>query len=84
MAASYHAGCWHGHREQFWVQYLAKGHFDMWTGGAGNRITNLPIGERPTLPPEPQPLEEDKLDELSTCLADVFLTAQTTFTPGCT
>ena len=34
------------------VKCLAQGHIDMWTGGAGNRTANLPIGGRPTaLPP---------------------------------
>ena len=26
---------------------FAQGHIDMWTGGAGNRNANLPIGGRP-------------------------------------
>ena len=34
---------WHSFQEQFGVQYLARGHFDMWTGGA----TNLPITGQP-------------------------------------
>ena len=31
-------------QEQFGVKCLALRHIDMWTGGAGNRIANLPIG----------------------------------------
>ena len=38
------------HQEQFVVQYLAQGHFNMQTGGAGNRTANLPISGRPALP----------------------------------
>ena len=33
----------HSHK----VKCLAQGHMDRWTGGAGNRITSLPIGGRP-------------------------------------
>lgn len=33
-----------------WVKYLAQGHFDMSTGGAGERTTNIGIKERPALP----------------------------------
>lgn len=29
-----------GHWEQFWVQYLAQGYFDMWIGGAGDCTIN--------------------------------------------
>ena len=43
MAVSYHARCWPDHREQFGVQYLAKGHFDMQTGGAGDQTSDLLI-----------------------------------------
>ena len=43
------------HQEQFGVKYLAQGHIDTRTGGAGNRTTDLPISGRPALPPEPQP-----------------------------
>ena len=31
------------------------GHMGTWTGGAGNRTSDLQIGGRPALPPEPQP-----------------------------
>ena len=45
-----------GAKEQFGVQYLAQGHFDMWTGGAGGRTADLLITGRHALPPELQPL----------------------------
>ena len=50
------------HREQFGVQYLAQGHFDMWTGGAGNRTTDLLISGPLVLalPPEPQLPQDDE------------------------
>ena len=32
--ASYHAGNWPDHQEQFWDQCLAQRHFDTWTGGS--------------------------------------------------
>lgn len=48
MLASCHAGCWHNHREQFVV---TQGHFDMWTGGIGDRTTSLLISGQPALPP---------------------------------
>ena len=35
------------HQEQFEVLYLAQGHFDMQTGGAGNRTADLPISGQP-------------------------------------
>ena len=41
-----------GDRIGFGVKYLAQGHTDMWTGGAGNRTAKHPVGGR--LPTEPQ------------------------------
>ena len=35
-----HARCWPAHQEQFWVQYLAQGHFNMQTMGID--ILDLP------------------------------------------
>ncbi len=40
---------WNIHQEQRGVQYLAQGHFDMWTGGAGDRNINL-SHSRPFIP----------------------------------
>ena len=42
------------HQEQFGVQYLAQGFFDMQLGEAGIQTSNLRITRRPALPPEPQ------------------------------
>ncbi len=42
---------WHSLREQFGVQQLAQGHFDMRTG---DRTADLPISGQTALPPEPQ------------------------------
>ena len=43
------------HRGQFGVQYLVQGHFDMGTGGAGDRTATHSSGWWGTaLPPEPQ------------------------------
>ncbi len=39
--------------EQFGDQCLDKGHFDMWTRGAGDWISDLVIGGRPAPPPTP-------------------------------
>lgn len=58
MAESYHVRCFPDHREQFgtvWVWCLAQGHFDIWTGAAGDWTANTTISGRPTLSPEPQP-----------------------------
>lgn len=40
--------------EQFGVQYVAQGHFDMQTEGARDRTTDLLISVGSALPPEPQ------------------------------
>ena len=45
---------WCSQRQQFGVQYLAQGHFDMWTRGDGDRTPNLLISGRPARPPAPQ------------------------------
>ena len=39
------------HQEQFWVQYLAQGHFNMQLGGAGILTSDLPISRRELYPP---------------------------------
>lgn len=39
---------------QFRVQYLAQGHLDTQTGGAGDQTTNLLISGRTAVPPEPR------------------------------
>lgn len=41
------------HREQFEFQYLARGHFDMWTSGAGDQTTDLPVLDDGSTHPEP-------------------------------
>ncbi len=43
------------HQEQFRVQCVAQGHFEMWTGRGGDRTGNPVISGRSALPPEPQP-----------------------------
>lgn len=42
-------------KENFEGKYIAKVKFDMWTGGARDRITDHPISGSPVLPTEPQP-----------------------------
>ena len=43
------------HREQFWVQYRAQGHLDMWTGEPKNPSSDTQITGRPAHPHELQP-----------------------------
>lgn len=47
--------CWHNHREHFEVRCFAQGHFDIWTGGAGDPTPNPRFSGQPALPPEQQP-----------------------------
>lgn len=42
------------HRGQLRVQNPAQGHFNTWTEGAGDQATDLLIGRRPALLPDPQ------------------------------
>ncbi len=46
---------WPSHLEQFGVQCLAQGDFDMWIREAGDRTTNRLTGRQPVVPTEPQP-----------------------------
>ncbi len=46
---------WCSRREQFGVQYLVQGHFDMQTEEAEDQTTDPLISRRPAVPPEPQP-----------------------------
>lgn len=39
----FHARCQLAPQEQLGVQYLAQGHFDSLSGGAGDQTSNLPI-----------------------------------------
>lgn len=48
---------WNSHRENFQVQYLAKGHFDMQP-----KLGNPSISRQPSLPPGPQPLHIRKIN----------------------
>lgn len=50
-----YAECQNVYQEHFRLKYLDQGHVDMRTGGAGNPTSGLPISERPTLKPEPEP-----------------------------
>lgn len=49
------------HQDQVGVQYLARGHVDMWTGGARDWTTDLLIGGQPALPPDSCMLISSKL-----------------------
>lgn len=46
---------WWMHQKQLGVQHLAQGHYNIWTGGARDRTTDIPIGGWPTPTPKPQP-----------------------------
>lgn len=52
LASSYHSRLWSDHLEQFGIQCLAQGSFDMWTEGAG--IQSMQSLDDVVLPPEPQ------------------------------
>lgn len=43
---------WPDHWEQFGVQCLTKGQFNMWIEGVGEQTTNLAINGPPAPPPE--------------------------------
>ncbi len=45
------------YHEQLGVQCLAQGHFNTWTGGAGDQTDKRVISGPPARPPGPQPAQ---------------------------